>query len=487
MIQGYVTPSSVSAGKTITIHAGAVGDRDRTKPGRSTKFRSYFFRRGAKWEFKVASDICTANAVNPPNAPPASETSPYTSNDSASDWNWPGFDFTVPKDWRSGVYVAVFLPEDGTPVQPTDPDDARYYYSKALFVVNVAKEDPGTEATILYKVPLFTYCAYNYEGNASLYEVSGNTGLRDFKVTLHRPGCGVGGDPWDKGAKDVYDGSSPRQTFAHWDSPFISWLESNGYNVDYCTDLDVHQQGTDFLKNYRLLVSVGHDEYWSDNMRSSCAQFVTQGGNLAFFSGNTSWWRVSLVDGDTGFHCNKVNQTDQWSNVGKPEAELIGVSYANGGGWWTGQRTPIGFTVQNPDHWVYSGTGLAQNGSFGKDEAIIGYECDGAQLAPSKDRSGNFVPSHQDGCPNTFTILGFAQLDDSWLDPGTRNASDPDAGSRERRGDGTATMGIWEDQSKGTVFNAATTDWARVLNVGNPTPSRAIVDRITRNVLDQLE
>ena len=38
--------------------------------------------------------------------------------------------------------------------------------------------------------------------------------------------------------------------------------------------------------------------------------------------------------------------------------------------------------------------------------------------------------------------------------------------------------------SSGTVFTASTTDWARVLT--NGTPASAVLDRITRNVLDRL-
>ena len=34
---------------------------------------------------------------------------------------------------------------------------------------------------------------------------------------------------------DVYDESSSRQTFAHWDVQCIQWLEAEGYWVDYCT------------------------------------------------------------------------------------------------------------------------------------------------------------------------------------------------------------------------------------------------------------
>ena len=44
------------------------------------------------------------------------------------------------------------------------------------------------------------------------------------------------GDP-----PDAHEPGSRRQTFAHWDAPLIAWLEGNGYEVDYCTDLDLHQ------------------------------------------------------------------------------------------------------------------------------------------------------------------------------------------------------------------------------------------------------
>jgi hypothetical protein len=43
-------------------------------------------------------------------------------------------------------------------------------------------------------------------------------------------------------------------------------------------------------------------------------------------------------------------------------------------------------------------------------------------------------------------------------------------------------MGVF--RPGGTVFNAATTDWPRVLTAG--TASTPVVERITRNVLDRL-
>ena len=474
MIQGYATPSSASAGQKVTFHVAAFDDNDRKKPGQTTKFRAYFFRRGANpnWQYQGASDVWTANP-----APPV--------RDATGDWKWPGFDFTVPKGWPSGAYVAVFVKDDGTSGRP-DPDDPTYNYYRTLFVITVAPEDPGTGATILYKLPLFTYCAYNYEGSVSLYAVKGNSNpAQPVKATLRRPGCGLGGDPWD--LTDLYDSSSWRQTFSHWDAPFISWLESNGYKVDYSTDLDIHKNENGFLQNYSLLLSVGHDEYWSRQMRSNVDDFIKNGGNVAFFSGNTCWWCVEVQDdnNDTALTCNKANESALWQNVKPSETMLTGVSYQYGGGWWddNAKRDSVGFTVQKPDHWVFQGTRLARGVSFGDrdGEGLVGYECDGAGIR--KDAGGNYVLSNTSNNPATFQILGVGVLSSNWGDATTAGTL-----NRERRsGDGAATMGIWGgDGSNGTVFTAATTDWARVLALGTETPSRHYLDRITKNVLNRL-
>ena len=71
-----------------------------------------------------------------------------------------------------------------------------------------------------------------------------------------------------------------------WEVPFIQWAERNGYNLEYAvnSDLEFHPE---LLDHYRLVLSVGHDEYWSAPMRDAVQRFISKGGNLAFFGGNS--------------------------------------------------------------------------------------------------------------------------------------------------------------------------------------------------------
>jgi hypothetical protein len=441
MIRGYPNPPSVLQGDTLRLHIASE---------LPMSFYICFYYQAQHLVLKARTEAMLAHA-RPLGAPDR-------------DWNWPIYKFPIPCDWESGAYIARFVPieEQDTREDPTDPGNLD---AAALFVVKNRK----ASVKVLYKLPLFTYHAYNEIGDprGSLY-----TGGYS-KLTLHRPGGGVGGCPWDHYFPDVYDRSSPRQTFWHWDVPFIRWLKRRQFAVDYCTDLDIHENFGDLLASYRLLLSIGHDEYWSEAMRRNVEAFVENGGNVAFFSGNTCWWRVHLVEGNSGFACDKTKlggdekKRDQWFNF-DPENRLTGVSHRNGGGQWWGKREAVGYTVQHADHWIFEDTGLRDGDTFGAEHALVGYECDGAAISARPDESGFAIPRHDDGTPETFIILGTGRLGPEW-------AQDPE----DFPGGRTATMGMYANN--GVVFTAATTDWARVLSTGEP-----CVEKITENVLRRL-
>jgi hypothetical protein len=389
---------------------------------------------------------------------------------------WPRYRVSVPADWRSGVYVAVLIEGDakGNDRQPAQAFGVDARDARALFVVRPPASAPP--APILYKIPVLTYHAYNTVDGVPLDAQLGagqwclyNTPRVDelprtapAGVSLHRPGGGTGGMPYDMTLNpDPFD-PVPRQTFQHWDARFVSWLEQAGYQVDYCTDVDLHRDGIGQLSPYRLLVSVGHDEYWSDAMRAALDSFVSAGGNAAFFSGNTCWWRIVFHDEVT------FSRVGFWHETDYPENNSIGVSFRNGGERDRDDNpVPVGYRVQHADHWVYRGTGLGDGDQFGAapEEYLIGYECDGAEFDRSDLLAGRPVrPTGTDGTPEDFTILAIGDTRPSgW-----------------GFGNGAATMGLF--QRHGTVFNGATTDWARVLTDGR-SPA---VEQITRNVIDRL-
>jgi hypothetical protein len=235
----------------------------------------------------------------------------------------------------------------------------------------------------------------------------------------------------------------------------IAFLNAQGLDIDCYTDLDLDRR--QFLAGqHRLMISAGHHEYWSEPMRAHTLEFLQSGGNVAIFSGNTCYRKISF-DAE-GSSITKENEAWPDSN----EAALTGLSYASGGGWWgkrrngrwyDTERSPIGYTVVGPDHWVFDGVPLAADRTFGAPERLLGYECDGV------------VPGVS---PDNLKVLAEAHLTGGW-----------------NNGDGhTAAMVIFE-QGQGTVFNAGTTDWARLL-ADPDSPSYAAVARITRNVVEKL-
>jgi hypothetical protein len=445
MIQGYPDKSSVFPGDNITVRVSSD----------APWFRIDAYRQGVTLNLVSSSSWLVGTfAADHRNEDDWGKDG--VAPDGSFAPGWAGFQYDIPSDWLSGVYILMFVEGDSnqTPISPLpDATTADARIGKAMIVV--LNPRPGIASQLLYKVSLFTYHAYNQTGGNSIYQ--------GHDVHFHRPGGGTGGTPWDaSGYPDLFDGSSPRQVFAHLDAPFIAWLESAGYRIDYCTDLDIDRDGLAILSNYALVLSVGHDEYYSEPMRQSLAWFRDAGGNLAFFSGNTCWWRVEFDENDPLLMLGQ--QTIQnWSSpaVGLPEDSLTGVSFRNAG--WGQNRSSVGFTVQRTEQWPFEGTALGQGAVIGQNGGIVGYECDGAPcngsgplpIDPTFNNPG-------DGTPGGFTILGLA-------DTSSFNGA---------LGNHTCTMGMYTQS--GTVFTGATTDWPRVAKQDRE------VGRITRNVIDRL-
>lgn len=447
MIRGYPSRASVAPGERLVLHVST----------NAARFRAIFFRWGDGFQPVRASRWLSGKQVEPRGA--------------GDDWQWPPYAFEIPQDWPSAVYVAHLEELGGARPQLAATSAA------VLFVVR-----GDGSSSLLYKIPLATYHAYNCTGGGCFHVNPPRSEMPPgAKVSLQRPGGGIGGDTW--GAADYYDASSPRQTFAHWDARFIRWLLRHGYAPEFCTDLDIHRD-PDLCGRYRLLLSVGHDEYWSETTRDRVEQFVADGGNLAFFGAKVCWWRIHVVDDGAAIVRHQGGTQGASSGrpptgAGRPEDALTGVSYRHGGGWWDGPRKTAGYRVQDPEHWVFAGTGLRRGDAFGGNTSppLVGYECDGAPLDSFDQASGVAVLScaaPRCGTPPGFQILAAGLLDDAWQERPPREMHAAGEGVH------AATMGIFS--RKGTVFTAGSTDWAQVLASGQD----GRIGTITRNVIDRL-
>jgi hypothetical protein len=73
--------------------------------------------------------------------------------------------------------------------------------------------------------------------------------------------------------------------------PAVRWLEANGYDVSYFSEVDSDRYGR-LIENHKVFLSVGHDEYWSGGQRANVTGALDAGVNLAFLSGNESFWKT---------------------------------------------------------------------------------------------------------------------------------------------------------------------------------------------------
>jgi hypothetical protein len=223
-------------------------------------------------------------------------------------------------------------------------------------------------------------------------------------------------------------------------------------------------------------------------MRDHLEAFIGQGGNVAFFSGNTCCWQVRSEEAGRALTCWKqafvldplYRRGDHgllstaWSHhlVERPENELTGVGFLWGGYHKSHGQFMDGdaaYTVHRPDHWLFAGTALKGGDQFGSKDTIVGYECDGCEM---EIRDGLPYPTHRDGTPETFTILAscparWAPDDSLWYNRFPKDRV------------GAAVLGCYT--RGGTVVTVGSTDWSHGLAGNDPS-----VVQITRNVLDKL-
>lgn len=496
--EGYAFPFSVDAGEAVQLHGTARGGPVSIEVARIGHQRQPMWR---------ADGVAVADHPVPPDA-------------AARGCDWPVM-VEVPTGpaWPSGYYEVLLTADDGDT-------------SEAFFVIRPSRQTPSQLLLIL---ATNTWNAYNQWGGSCLY--SGATELsferpleRGYLVRSVEPD-GFDGrvasvepkpDPShqrliDYQARHGYPLWTASSGWFNWERRFVRWAERHGYKVDVATDTDLHRH-PGLLDDGQLLVTVGHSEYWSAAMRDRVDEAVETGRNWAIFSGNTCFWQVRMSPDCRTMTCYKgsartadpmagtedtAQLTSAWSDplIGRPENHTIGLSFTRGGYYRMGDAVPAGsggYTIQDPTHWAFEGTGLRYGDELGQESFVVGYEVDGCDM---QWVDGRLVPTGTDGTPDSFQIAATAparliSITDEvceappplWADtspPGDLEATammlygDRSAESVAKLASGHCVMGSFR-KGGGTVFNAGSTDWAYGLD------NNEKIQRVTANVIDHL-
>ena len=118
----------------------------------------------------------------------------------------------------------------------------------------------------------------------------------------------------------------------------VRFLERQGYDVSYTTDVDTDQHPTELL-THRLVVIAGHDEYQSGAQRTAYENARAAGVNLAFLGGDIGDWQIRYEDnhrtiveyrsGSADPEPDPALKTDRFVTLSppRPPCQLLGVQY----------------------------------------------------------------------------------------------------------------------------------------------------------------
>lgn len=352
LIEGYCSRQSIKAGEKLDIFVS-------TKP--VAKFTIDIFRMG--YYDGAGSRLMTTLGPFDGKEQPV----PEMGENRIRECQWESStSLTIPADWPSGVYLGRLS---------TVPDVAErpYWQSYVIFIV---KDD--RPADILFQCSDNTWQAYNrWPVNESLY-----TDPR----AAHAPGVSCSFDrPYGKYVQ-IFDNplSMGSGEFLLWEYPLCYWLEKEGYDVTYCSNVDNLDPAN--LSRAKTMISPGHDEYWDVRQFDNVKNAINDGLSVLWLSANDVYMVTPFTPNTRGeanrrltretcFGEFREEEKAAYSKIlgpfekpGPDERDIIGARTIvpfNGGGDWT---------CALPDHWLFEGTGMKKGDSI---PGLVGWEFHG--------------------------------------------------------------------------------------------------------------
>lgn len=385
-VEGYSSHASASAGDTVNFYVS-------TAP--VSKFNMQIYRLGY-YQGKggnLKKDVGSLQGITQAEPQPDPKTNFF-------ECNWEkSYSLVIPDNWTSGVYICKLT---------TVPEKFQSY------IIFIVRDSRNTD--FLFQCSDLTWQSYNrWPQWHSMYDeghqpwVNTNGAI----VSFDRP-YGIYINELPSAFNQYSNGSGE---YLLWEYPLSYWMEKEGYDVSYISNIDVHD-GSAKMQRAKAFLSVGHDEYWTKDMYNNVAAARDNGLNLIFLNGNTLdgvQYLKSSTDGRPNRTTGRMPEREY-----KNEQDLMGSS-----SWGVGYGD---FICTDPGHWVFKNTGMKKGEGI---KNLVGWEYNGRPISDKHE-----ITILAETKPDA---LGFGQGDENHV----------------------AT--IYTSKSGSFVFNAGTCWWPQLL------------------------
>jgi N,N-dimethylformamidase len=387
---------------------------------------------GAAWN---GAEMCFRHAPNQYGAI-------HFHEDDIDDCRWPVcFAWTVPDDTRSGVYALVLscgdddenVPFHVVPKRGTRSADIAVLVSTFTYVVYGNHSRPEWEGSEEWRRAWVEQSKAwgGYAHNAGAHR---EYGLSTYNC--HTDMSGISIASWHRPMLNVRIGyltypypdirASGLRHFPA-DSHLIAWLEAKGLAYDVITDQELHEEGYELVKDYRVLTTGSHPEYHTRETLNALRAYRDHGGRFCYLGGNGFYWKVALSPEKEGVieirraeggirawaaePGEYYNQFDgeyggMWRRNGRPPQQLCGVGFTAQGAFAGSYYRKKPAAADPRVAWIFDGVHGETFGDHGLSaHGAAGFELDRADARLGTPDHALVLASSENHPPETPWML----------------------------------------------------------------------------------